>query len=93
LNDIASVVKHAEGPAAERVRRTCPKLFELPALRRPEYRDFRGSRRSHLPVGAPLTGEDLYVTKEDFDHYAGAVLEFWDWLATEFDKLIGAERG
>jgi hypothetical protein len=87
LNDVANVVKHADGSSAERLRKTCPKLFELPLLRRPAYRDLRMRSGPHRPVGAPLTGEDVYVTKEDFDLYARAVLDFWDWLAGGFERL------
>lgn len=89
VNDVANVVKHAEGSSAERLRKTCPKLFELPTLRKAEYRDLRTGPRPS-PIVAPLTGEDVYITKEDFDLYAEAIVEFWEWLLAEMEKLFGA---
>jgi hypothetical protein len=38
-------------------------------------------------VGAPLTGEDLYLTADDFNEYATAVLDTWEWIAADLDSF------
>ncbi len=70
-----------------RLRKSCPQFFDLPMVRRTEFRHVRRLEGAHRPVVAPLTGEDLYLTKEDFDSYAKAAVAFWEWLATEFEAL------
>jgi hypothetical protein len=32
-------------------------------------------------LGEPLTGEGIYVTKDDYDAFVAAVIDFWNWLA------------
>ena len=32
-------------------------------------------------LGEPLTGEGIYITKDDYDSFVQAVIDFWTWLA------------
>jgi hypothetical protein len=32
-------------------------------------------------LGEPLTGEGIYITKDDYDSFVQAVIDFWKWLA------------
>lgn len=79
LRLVANVVKHAEGRSAEDLRAVNPDYFREPMLRQPE---FAGIPSSDRQVGTPLAGEDIYVTKDDYDGFVTAVTEFWDWLAS-----------
>jgi len=78
LRDVADAVKHAEGTAAERVRRTRPDLFELPILRGSST----GSRltTSGRLLAASLINGGLWVTREDLAAYHAAVMAFWQEL-------------
>jgi len=31
-------------------------------------------------------GEDIYVTKDDYDAFAQAVFDFWEWLASAVEQ-------
>jgi hypothetical protein len=84
LRLVANVVKHAEGNSERDLRQRRPDLFDHPLLRDPAY---AGIPRSEPPVRAPLAGEDLYLIKADFDHYAQAVSGFWQWFGAAFQAL------
>jgi hypothetical protein len=87
LRIVANVVKHAEGNAAERLQQVNPDLFQLPLMRQPGYRDLIPPSDFRRPVEAPLTGEDLYVTKDDYDRYVRSVLDFWEWLLNQIEAI------
>lgn len=85
LKDVANVVKHAEGPSAKQLRLRNPKLFR--------FLDFCDSdddaSSNYRPVvRTPLTGDDLFVSKADYDSYVADVLNFWEWLATAVDPSM-----
>ena len=78
LRLVANVVKHAEGNSADQLRSVNDAYFKLPAVRgTPLGKDFGGAQM----LGEPLTGEGLYITKDDYDAFVATVIEFWNWLA------------
>jgi hypothetical protein len=83
LRHVANVVKHAEGTSAAQLRTLNPDFFREPLLRQLGFADLPGRA---LPVGAPLAGEDLYVTKEDYDRLRDAAIGYWEWLAAELRR-------
>ncbi len=83
LSLVANVVKHAEGRSSEELRQRNPVYFRHPGMRNEA---FASIPQSDLPVHGPLTGEDIYVTKEDYDAFAQAVFDFWEWLASAVEE-------
>jgi hypothetical protein len=74
LNSLANVIKHGEGGSATKLRRTNPKLFHYPGT-------FEVSQISlDLPIAAPLAGDEIFVTLEDFNRYVASVEQFWDCI-------------
>lgn len=73
LGLIANAVKHGGGRSADRLRTSRPDLFItvgaeiFPHLRR------------NLPI-RPLVGDGLILTSDHFQHYADAVMFFWNEL-------------
>lgn len=74
LNSLANVIKHGEGGSASKLRRANPKLFHYPGT----YEFSKSSM--DLPIAAPLAGDEIFVTTEDFDRYVEAVEQFWDCI-------------
>lgn len=81
LRLVANAIKHAEGDACERLKLRRPELFIHPMV-------FRSSDVPVGPVFSPLSGEDIYVTKEKIGEYINSVREFWKELI-EALKLQG----
>jgi hypothetical protein len=50
--------------------------FKLPSVRDTDLEKFFGERI----LGEPLTGDGIYVTKDDYDAFVAAVIDFWNWL-------------
>jgi len=73
LRLVANAVKHAEGDACEQLKLCRPELFVHPMV-------FHSSKVPVGPVLSPLSGEDIYVTKEKFEEYVNSVREFWKEL-------------
>jgi hypothetical protein len=84
LRLIANVVKHAEGGAAQTLRRVRPDLFEHPVARGllPG-----GGVRSSL-IRAPLAGEGIFVTRADYEVYATDIDTFWSELRVDLDRTF-----
>jgi len=85
LRCVGNVGKHGggkpeEGGSAEILRKVRPDLFQHPAIKgqRPE------NWLLDQPVRAPLTGDDLYLERADFERYTSAALGFWSELAEAF---------
>jgi hypothetical protein len=78
---VANTTKHAEGPAARKLRSVHAELFQNPLLRRvdPHTTIF------HSPVNVPLGGDGLYVTGDDFRRYHKAAEALFDWLVKYFE--------
>lgn len=74
----ANTAKHAEGSSEAKLKRLRPDLFGHPMFREPAYEAIRP--RHFLPTRMPLVGTDLYITKRDFEVYADALDEFWQWV-------------
>ncbi|MEW6770266.1 MAG: hypothetical protein AB1330_02620 [Bacillota bacterium] len=78
LRLVANVVKHADGPSANKLRSLRPDMFV------PPEDDFLRKLPPPTCVFRPLVGEDLYVTTDEINLYFGAVEDFWREL---IDKL------
>ncbi len=75
LRLLSNCAKHGDGSSCAELRALRPDLFD------PRH---RGSLPSWpTPVIAPLGGEDLYLTGDDFRSYAEAVKAFWSELSKE----------
>lgn len=74
LNSLANVIKHGEGGSASKLRRMNPKLFHYPGTF--ELADIA----TDMPIAAPLAGDEIFVTVEDFERYVDAIERFWDTL-------------
>lgn len=91
LRLVANTVKHAEGPAAEDLRKIRSDLF-IP----PSSTLFKPSDLSVPPKGSlfkPLFGEDFFVKPDDIVSYTNAIEEFWEELAIALEKHARASRG
>jgi hypothetical protein len=86
LRNVANTVKHAEGPAANRLRALRPELF-----RNPDYaavdEEMRRNRiePSQVPVFLPLAGTDLFVSEDLLRTYCQAAESFCEEIAAHFD--------
>ncbi len=78
LRLVANVVKHAEGSSASDLRSVNDEYFKHPAVRGTSLAEHFGHDRMQ---GEPLSGEGMYVTKDDYDGLVAAVVAFWTWLA------------
>jgi hypothetical protein len=78
LNLVANVIKHAEGRSAKELRAVRAQLFQHPVERRLVLARFRPSI-----VSQPLTGESIYILRNDFEDYASQVDGFWSKLGTD----------
>jgi hypothetical protein len=81
LKDVANSTKHAEGPAAERLRAKHPELFMHPLLRK----DDPNTTVVVSPLSLPLGGDGLYVTGDGFRKYHKAILDFFEWVGQYFE--------
>ncbi len=79
----ANAAKHAEGPSEQELKRRRRDLFGHPMFREPAYEPIRPSH--FLPTRMPLGGTDLYITKGDFEQYASALDDFWQWVLASFN--------
>jgi hypothetical protein len=79
LRNVANAVKHAEGSSAEWLRRNRPQIFTAPFLRGDPF-----FQRPSRWLFQPLTGQDLYVTKDDLEQYFCSADDFWQ----EFEKAL-----
>ena len=77
LRLVANTVKHAEGDAAEQLRKRRPDLFKAPQLKDNELGDFT---QSGHPIYLPMVGEDLFVQVDDLKKYRDALVQFWNEL-------------
>jgi hypothetical protein len=84
LRLIANVIKHAEGPSADKLRHLRPDLFE-----RCTWSTLSPGTivRTGL-VREPLAGDGIFVSKQDFDDYARDVDAFWVTLMRDLDRTF-----
>ena len=90
LGWVANVVKHAEGWAADKLRRIRPDLFD-PLGDTPFE-----SPNWPLPKGTvfePLFGQDVYVHLDDMDSYLNAIIGFWEELAIILERRARVKQG
>lgn len=83
LRLVANVVKHAEGDSERELRQLNPIYFREPLIRQPEFADIPSPV---FPLGAPLTGELIFITKANYDEFVQTVISFWEWLASELER-------
>ena len=76
---VANVVKHAEGESANELRAVKAELFQHPAVRGV----VSAAVFTSSTVRQPLTGESIYVSRQDFEDYAAQVDGFWTMLAAD----------
>jgi hypothetical protein len=81
FRDLANAVKHAEGRAAEALRKRKPEWFSPPSFRNDEFRDLLLSKTLY----EPLAGEDLYVDVEALESLVQTASDFWEELAIALD--------
>jgi len=84
LRLLANCIKHGDGRACEGIRELRPELFCSP-----HSKDLEVSVElslPHTPIIQPLGGEAVYVSKEEFEAYVGAVKSFW----AELSKMLEA---
>ncbi|MCB2226564.1 MAG: hypothetical protein KQH53_07785 [Desulfarculaceae bacterium] len=82
LKYVCNCVKHGDGRSCEEVKKLRPVLFEHPS--------FRGQDIPSLPPGpiiTPLAGDSLWISEQDFEEYAQAVLSFFEELFQTNRKL------
>lgn len=82
LRLVANTVKHAEGNAAEQLRKRQPKLFQGRLLREIDP----AAPPPDRPLLQPLAGSDLFVEEDDLKRYFGAALHLFDSLASFFEE-------
>ena len=85
LGLVANVVKHAEGNSAERLRSINPNLFQHPFLK--NFTPSTTPAEHITSIFKPLYGEGVYITESDFKRYVEAMMDFWNEMATEFEKI------
>ena len=80
---VANVVKHAAGDSEQQLRQLNPIYFREPLIRQP---GFEAIPSSDSRIGEPLTGELIFITKENYDDFVRSVIGFWEWLAAELER-------
>ncbi len=80
LRLLANCAKHGDGRSCAQLRGLRPALFTL-------FPHDTGGFWGSGPVIAPLGGEHLYVTEDDFKGYAEAVKSFWTELSAEVRSM------
>ncbi len=88
LRRVANTVKHAEIEDTKELRKSRPELFnnpdyaELEADLAARGAPYEGASR----VGAPLAGEDLFVSEQLLQIYVEGVKSFFEEIASHFDS-------
>ena len=93
LRTAANAIKHGPGPSAQRLAELRPELFEDRSLA--EYLETLGipptdaerAQERAARLGAPMAGENLYVTENDLTEWCEAAIEYWRELATSVEAL------
>lgn len=84
LRLLANAVKHAEGSAAENLRKIRPQLFIAPFAEEAGTAELASFLKAPV-IRQPLAGDDLYVRESDISRYSAAVEGFWDQVS---ERLI-----
>jgi hypothetical protein len=84
LRLITNTVKHADGWSASELKKLKPEMF---SPRDPIFQKMpRLSPKTPLPVYQPLFGQDFYLTPEEFGHYVGSIIDFWQEIASVLES-------
>jgi hypothetical protein len=84
LRLLSNTVKHADGPSCAELKRRRPELFVKPIAGMPERNPELWVE--HVSVYQPLIGEELYVTREQYEEYAAAAKRFLTELADALER-------
>ena len=93
LRTAANAIKHGPGPSAQRLAELRPELFQNRSLAEHLARleipatDVAGAQELAARLGAPMAGEDLYVTENDLTEWCEAAIEYWREVATSVEAL------
>jgi hypothetical protein len=87
LRLVANVVKHADGRSCDDLKQRRLDLFIHPTMKDETLLDDSILRRR--PVYQPLSGEDIYISPEEFTRYVEATKKFWQEFAEAVDQLPG----
>lgn len=85
LESVANATKHGEGRSVEALKKRNPALFT------DRYPSGAPKAPTSLPV-LPLTGQGLYLSKDDFNRYRSALVQFWTELAGALLPICGPEQ-
>lgn len=88
LRCAANTVKHGDGRSAQKLHELRPTLFQDAKLTEFELASFTIHTR---PVRNPMSGEDLFITEDEFCRYAEAASGFMIEIADYFEAH-GADR-
>ena len=93
LRAAANAIKHGPGPSAQRLAELRPELFQNRSLAEHLARlgipptDVEGAQELAARLGAPMAGEDLYVTENDITEWCEVAIDYWRELATSVEAL------
>lgn len=80
LRLLANAVKHAEGSAAENLRKIRPQLFIAPFMEDVGMAELASFLKAPI-VRQPMAGDDLYVRESDIARYSAAIERFWSQVS------------
>lgn len=88
LRLVANAVKHAEGSATKKLREVRPELFCNPEFAEidKEFAEADIPPPTVLPVVAPLSGEDLFVSEKLLKMYTRGAESFFKEIAEHFES-------
>lgn len=87
FRDLANTIKHADGRAADSLKRSHPQWFVPPSMRDDE---FASLWKAGARVYQPLAGDDVYVTLEDLGTFVRTTEQFWKELVTALEACDSA---
>ncbi len=89
LRRVANTVKHGYCESAEQLRQLRPELFVDPthvAIYASQGISLKEEMQRQMPLAAPLSGEDFFVTEEILLEYAESAELFFEELATALEQ-------
>ena len=84
LRLVANAVKHAEGSGTNQLRVLRPELFSNPAYVNIFPDLGKRAIEDAMPISAPLSGEDFFVTEDILREYAESAEAFFGEIAACF---------
>jgi hypothetical protein len=84
LRLVANTVKHADGDSCDKLKQRRSDLFQAPGN---EHRPWPQGILARVPVYEPLSGDDLYISLDEFMKYAETTKQFWEELTQAVERL------